>query len=287
MAQLLLFKEMGRVHILGGLVSSKGIFTSLSGAMAQNQRLETIANNIANSNSTAFKKDQQVFNEYMTANQRPPDVIQVPRVPASIESFYDNQGGDKAYVDAKGSFTDQSQGALKNTGQSLDVALEGNGYLEVLTPNGVKLTRNGALKLDPQGRLVTRDGHPVLREGLGQDGEARIMQIPQARSLTISYSGEIYSGDEPVGKLSLVNVPNQDALKKQGASLYTIDEQRAGELQLADGVKVHQGFLELSNVNIVEEMTNMISATRAFESNQQAIKAFDQMNGKLVNDVPR
>lgn len=255
--------------------------------MAQNQRLETIANNIANSNSTAFKKDQQVFNEYMTAHQRPPDVIAVPRVPASVESFYDHQGGDKAYVDATGSFTDLSQGALKNTGQQLDVALEGNGYLEVLTPNGVRLTRNGALKLDDQGRLVTRDGYPVLREGFTQAGEGRVMQLPATRNLNISYSGEIYADDEAIGRLSIVDVQNQDALRKQGSSLYYINGEANEQLRAAENIKVHQGFLELSNVNVVEEMTNMITATRAFESNQQAIKAFDQMNAKLVNDVPR
>ncbi len=256
--------------------------------MAQDKRLETIANNIANSNSTAFKKDKQVFNEYLAAQERPPDVIQVPRVTAEIESFYNTQGGEQGYVDTKGTFTDQSQGSLKNTGQALDVALEGDGYLEVLTPNGIRFTRNGALKLDGQGRLVTRDGYPVLREGLGQDGQARVMQIPQNRNLTISYSGEIYSGEENVGRLSLVKVNNQDALRKQGHSLYFLDQNQAeGGLQAAEEVKVHQGFLELSNVNIVEEMTNMITATRAFESNQQAIKAFDQMNAKLVNDVPR
>lgn len=268
-------------------MSSKGIFTSLSGALAQNQRLETIANNIANSNSTAFKKDRQVFNEYMTANQKPPDVIQVPRVPASIESFYDHQGGDRGYVDAAGTFTDQSQGALKNTGQSLDVALEGQGYLEVLTPNGVRFTRNGALKLDGQGRVVTREGFPVLREGFGQDPEGRVLQVPLARSLTISYSGEVFAGDQQVGRLSLVEAQNPTALRKQGSSLFVADPDQQPNFQPATNIKVHQGFLESSNVNIVEEMTDMISATRAFETNQQAIKAFDKMDEKLVNEVPR
>jgi flagellar basal-body rod protein FlgF len=268
-------------------VSSKGIFTALSGAMAQNQRLDTIANNIANSNTTAFKKDRQVFNEYLTANEKPPDLIQVPRIPASTESFFDNQGGDRAYVDPTGSYTDHSQGALKNTGDPLDVALEGRGFLEVLTPGGVRFTRSGHLKLDGEGRLVTRDGHPVLAEGLGQAPEQRVIRISGGRGLSITYSGEVFDGDQLAGRLSLVDFVNGDALKKQGASLYALKPDFGTQPVAATEVKVHQGFSELSNVNIVEEMTDMILATRAFETNQQAIKAYDKMDEKLVNEVPR
>ena len=81
-------------------MSNKGIYTALSGAIAQSQRLDTIANNIANSNTTSFKKDAQTFREYVTAYEKTPDVINVPKIPASIESFYDMQGGDRGYVDS-------------------------------------------------------------------------------------------------------------------------------------------------------------------------------------------
>src|SRR4051812_34118439 len=113
-------------------MSSKGIYTAVSGAVAQTQRLDQIANNLANVNTPAFKRDETVFREYLTSYERPPDVNTVPRVVASVESFYDMQGGDKGYVDSAGSFTDFSQGSLKTTGNPLDLAITGEGFFEVL-----------------------------------------------------------------------------------------------------------------------------------------------------------
>ncbi len=271
----------------GGLsVSSKGIFTALSGAMAQTQRLDTIANNIANANTTSFKKDEQTFREYLTAYEKPPDVIQVPRVPASIESFYNMQGGDRALVESSGVFTDFSQGIVKPTGNTLDLAIEGQGFFEVLTPQGVRLTRNGALNISAEGLLVTRDGHPVLREGLGQDPNGRMIQV-SSRNVTFSQSGEIYEGGESLGRLSLVRPENLEALQKVGSSSYRLRENFQAQLIPADTAQVQQGFLEGSNVNIIKEMTDMIGASRAFESAQQTMKAFDQMDAKLVNELAR
>ncbi|MEZ4872889.1 MAG: flagellar basal-body rod protein FlgF [Bdellovibrionales bacterium] len=264
-------------------MSSNGIYTALSGAVAQSQRLDTIANNIANSNTTAFKKDNQTFYEYLTANEKAGDVIQVPRVPASIESFYDMQGGDRGYVDSAGSYTDFSQGQLKKTGNRFDLAIEGKGLFEVLTPNGVQYTRNGQLKVDSQGRLVTKHGYPILSEGAA-DPATLIVNIEDS-NITVSYEGDIYSGNDIVGRISVVEVANPDALKKQGASYYTTKENYAVQVQPAEAARVHQGFQEGSNVNIVQEMTDMISATRAFESAQKAIRAFDMIDQKLVNDV--
>lgn len=267
-------------------MSNKGIFTALSGAMAQSQRLDTIANNIANSNTTSFKKDQQVFKEYLTAAEKPPEVIQAPRVPASIESFYDMQGGDRGYVDSAGTYTSFEQGTIKPTGSPLDFAIQGDGFFEVLTPSGPQLTRNGIFRLNQSGQLVTKEGFPVLREGLGQPAGGRVINL-QSPNLTVSQTGEIYEGGQPIGRLSLVTVDNKDALEKVGNSLYRVKPNYNQALVAANEAEVQQGFLEGSNVNIVQEMTDMISATRAFESTQKAIQAFDQMNQKLVTDVPR
>ena len=266
-------------------MSAKGIYSALSGAMAQNQRLDTIANNLANTSTTAFKKDKQTFHEFVTANEKPPDVITVPRITAAVESFYDMQGGDRAYVDARGTYSDHSQGALKNTGGPLDLAIEGKGFFEVLTPGGVRYTRAGNFKIDGDGRIVNSEGLPVLREGAG-DPNQRVIQVT-GRNLTVSFSGEIYDGADQLGRLSVVEVRNKDALQKQGSSLYA--PKPNFELQTAPSqeFKLHQGFVELSNVNVVEEMTDMIQATRAFEATQNAIKAFDQMDDKLVNVVPK
>jgi flagellar basal-body rod protein FlgG len=163
----------------------KGVYTALSGAMAQSTKLDTIANNLANVNTPAFKRDQQVFQEYLTANEKPPEVIQVPRDVASIESFYNMQGGDKSYVDAKGTFTDYSQGGLKATGNTLDVAIDGKGFFEVATPGGVKLTRAGNFTMDGNGQLVTKEGHPVLRAvEAGEDPATRVIRFEGNKPIT-------------------------------------------------------------------------------------------------------
>ena len=112
-------------------MSTKGVYTALSGAMAQALKLDTIANNIANVNTPGFKRDQQIFREYLTANEKPPEVIQVPKVIASVESFYDMQGGDKSFVDPIGTYTDFSQGGLRHTGNALDLAIDGKGFFEI------------------------------------------------------------------------------------------------------------------------------------------------------------
>lgn len=267
-------------------MSAKGIYSALSGAMAQNQRLETISNNLANASTTAFKKDTQAFSEYVTANEKYPDSITVPRITASVDSFYDMQGGDRAYVDASSTFSDFSQGALKGTGGAFDVALEGKGFFEVLTSAGPRMTRNGSFKLDSAGRIVTNEGFPVLRDGVGQDPAQRVLQVT-GQQLTVGYSGEIYDGENLVGRLSVVDVASNEALKKEGGSLYALKPNYENQLKPAEDFKIHQGFLEMSNVNIVEEMTDMITASRVFDATQNAIKAYDQIDEKLVNVVPK
>lgn len=268
-------------------MSTKGVYTALSGAMAQSLKLDTIANNIANANTPAFKRDQQVFNEYLTANEKPPTVIQVPRVPASIESFYDVQGGDKSFVDAKGTFTDFSQGSLKRTGNPLDVAINGKGFFEVATPQGVRLTRSGNFTLDGNGRLVTKEGHPVLTNtgDSAADPSTRTIQISGGAPVSITDAGEILEGAEVRGKLSIVNVEKPDSLQKVGNSLYGFKANMNPEVTATPGATVQSGFLEMSNINVVQEMTDMIQTHRVFESTQKAISAYDSMADKLVNVV--
>jgi flagellar basal-body rod protein FlgF len=268
---------------------SKGIYTALSGAMAQNQQLDTIANNIANANTPSFKGDKNTFKEYLTVLEKEPSVIQVPRVPASIESFYDMQGTDKSYVDTTGTFTDFQQGPLKPTGSPLDIGLEGKGFFEVLTPQGVRYTRKGTLSMSAEGRLMTSDGYPVLKKGLpGEDPAGRFIQLdPGQGQPAITSGGNIYQNGNQVAALSLVNFQNTEMLRKVGNSLYANADMQTNPPDLNPNLQVHQGHIEMSNVNIVNEMVNMIATTRNFDSNQRAIKTYDEMDAKLVNEVPK
>lgn len=267
-------------------MSTKGIYTALSGSLAQSLKIDTIANNIANVNTTGFKRDQQTFNEYLTAMEKEPEVIQVPRVPASIESFYDINGGDKSAVNAAGTYTNFEQGSLKSTGGKLDVAIDGRGFFEVNTPNGVHLTRAGNFTVDGNGQLVTKDGFPVLLEGgNGQGADERTARFSGQSQPYISDGGEVFDGEKRIGKISVVDVKNQDSLQKVGGNNYGFKINMSPEVTTIERPSLKQGFLETSNVNIVNEMTEMITAQRVFEGTQKAIHAYDAMADKLINVV--
>ncbi|MFN8791428.1 MAG: flagellar basal-body rod protein FlgF [Bdellovibrionales bacterium] len=264
----------------------KGVYTALSGAIAQSTKLDTIANNIANVNTPGFKRDQQVFSEYLTANEKEPTTIPIPKDVAAIESFYNMQGGDKSYVHEKGTYTDFSQGSLKRTGGALDLAIEGPGFFELSSPNGVRYTRAGNFTVDGNGRLVTKEGYPVLRVAEeGTPESERVFQFTAEGSISISENGQVSQGENLLGQISLVNVANPDAMMKIGNNLYgprpTVDLQ----INQIPSPALKQGFLETSNVNVVSEMTDMITTHRIFESTQKAISAYDSMVDKAVNVV--
>jgi flagellar basal-body rod protein FlgF len=264
----------------------KGVYTALSGAMAQSTKLDTIANNIANVNTPGFKRDQQVFSEYLTANEKNPTTIPIPRDVAAIESFYDMQGGDKSYVHEKGTYTDFSQGSLKRTGGNLDLAIDGPGFFEVAGPSGIRYTRAGNFTLDGNGRLVTKEGFPVLKNAEpGTPESERTIQFNSQSSISIGENGQVLQGDEVLGQLSLVNVANQDSLIKVGGNLYGPRPTMTPEINPIPSPSLKQGFVETSNVNVVQEMTDMITTHRIFESTQKAIGAYDNMSEKLVNVV--
>ncbi len=269
-------------------MSTRGVYAALSGAMAQAQRLDTIANNIANVNTPGFKRDDQTFREYLSANERPSEVLQVPKVPASLESFYDMQGGDVSYVDNSGTYTDFAQGRLVASTSPLDVAIDGQGFFEIMTPNGLRLSRAGSFTMDGNGMLVNKDGMPVLTEAApGTDPASRVIRVNAEGQVHISENGEVFQGDNNIGKLSVVDVANKDALRKIGTNLYDFKAGMQPEVQNLATPRLKQGFVESSNVNIVQEMVDMIQATRTFESNQKAIQAYDAISDKLVNVVPK
>jgi flagellar basal-body rod protein FlgG len=269
-------------------MSTKGIYTALSGAMAQSLKLDTTANNLANINTPAFKKDQQVFREYLTAYEKSPDVIQVPKIPASIESFYEMQGADKSYVDPIGTYTQFTQGGLKSTGNKLDVAIDGPGFFEVATPKGIRLSRSGSFNIDGLGQLVTHDGYPVLKKAeMGTDPASRVIKLDTSEALRISNVGELMQNEESLGQLSVVQVSNNNVLQKEGQGLFAFRPNQVAQVTSVTHPKLEQGFIETSNVNIVQEMTDMIMATRLFESTQKAMQAYDNMADKLVNVVPK
>lgn len=276
----------------------KNIWVPLSGQVAQQRKVETIANNVANANTVGFKKDQLVFKEQLTALTKGVDDIDIPRKEFSPADFYHTQGAENSMVAVDGSYTIFEQGQLQPTNNPLDIGLQGEGFMEVLTPNGVRFTRKGNFSISREGDLVTDQGFKVLSAVAGADPgtrdpaslpsypkpEDRVVRIPTDAKITITREGDVVTKDGPITRLSVVEFVDKHALRKEGNSLYvTPDEANI----VRDEIKtvVHQGFLEGSNVNAIEEMSELIKAHRHFESIQKAINAYDSISGKAANDI--
>jgi flagellar basal-body rod protein FlgF len=140
----------------------KNIWVPLSGQIAQQRKVETIANNIANANTAGFKKDRLTFKEHLTALDKGLDDVDVPREDWSPNDFYKTQGSQNAHVKVDGSYTVHEQGQLNPTNNPLDFALHGKGFFEVLTPHGVRFTRKGNFAVSKEGELITDSGFKLL-----------------------------------------------------------------------------------------------------------------------------
>ncbi len=276
------------------------LWVPLSGAIAQQKNVETIANNVANVNTPGFKKEQIVFKEYLAAVEgkgAEEQGVDLPQKEWKPEDFYRSYNAEDSFVKVDGSYTLHEQGQLTPTGNSFDNAISGPGFFEVLTPNGVRYSRKGSFSISNEGKLVTDQGYLVLAKDAppvaGADGKLNLSAPPETRAITvggskfsISLDGEVYSGDNKVGNLALTEFNDVHALKKEGNSLFINPDQqniKIGDLKTA----VHQGFVEQSNVNAVSEMSNLINANRTFESIQRVIKTYDNMSAKSVNEISK
>ncbi len=248
---------------------SGAIYMSAAGAMAYEKRMQVISNNLANINTSGFKKDKGHY--------------QVIDSPESIKEDLEKNAISKEekqpplwlQFETK---TDFSAGALKRTGNPLDLALEGDGFFCIKTEQGTQYTRNGNFSLDQDGMLVTMDGLSVLGEG----GPINI----DGNTFTVDAKGNVSVDGNLVDTIKIVGFQKQDALKKTGNSLFAIADNSTVESRL-ENTGVSQGFIELSNVNAIRMITEMIEVLRGYESYQKAIKTADEANAKSINDVGR
>jgi flagellar basal-body rod protein FlgF len=220
------------------------LLIGLSRQVALQRELDVVANNIANLNTTGFKADGSIFQEYL--------------MPVARESGFAGKDGRLSFVQDRATWQDFSQGPVQQTGNPLDVAIEGAGFLAVQTPRGERYTRNGALQINAAGELVTSEGYKVLGDG------GPIVFQPQDRDIAIGRDGSIAvpGPGGTRGQLRLVNFAQPQQLKKDGASTFAAP---AGVTpQAATAAHVIQGGIEKSNVRGVMEMTRMIDVTRTY-----------------------
>ena len=172
--------------------------------------------------------------------------------------------------------TDFSQGSLEETGNDLDLAIQGKGFFKVLTPKGEMYTRNGNFTINTNGEIVTAEGYYLS----GEYGSI----LAEGRDFTLSESGALILNDQVVDRIEIVDIANLSVLRKYGEGYFQVTEGGTLETQPFNG-KVLQGFLESSNVNSIKEMVEMISNFRSYESNQKIVKAYDDILQRAVNDI--
>lgn len=254
----------------------RGLYTSALAMTTNMQRMDVVSNNIANIDTNGFKKDTaitQSFSEELMKRINDPQY--------SFYSVPEDVGGVSLGVFVQSVHTNFTEGSLKKTENSLDLAITGDGFFVVqkADENGIPTehyTRDGAFTLAASGLLMTKDGFPVIGEGgtvIVPDGEIVIDDV-----------GNIYANDTFVDKLKLVDFSNKDTLRKMGSNLYKrIDE----TTETPFNGMVEQGFVEGSNVNSVKEMVDMISLSRVYEANQKVITTTDTTLQRAVNDLGR
>jgi flagellar basal-body rod protein FlgF len=241
----------GKNALVSGVVAAmeNALLVGLSAQIALRRNMEIIANNLANVSTAGFKRETPMFEELLTPIEADNGALQ-----------------EVAFVRDWGVMRDMTSGPLLQTGAALDVAVEGSGLLVVRTAQGERYTRDGHLKLDAAGRIVTANGDPVLGDG----GEITIP--PGETEIKIANDGTISTKSGVVGRLSIVAVP-PGALHKEGGNLYSAD----AAPEPATNTRVLQGMIERSNVEPVQEMTKMIEVLRAYQHSTETLNATDDL----------
>jgi len=263
----------------------RGLYSAATGMMAQMNRTETIANNLANANTTGYKRDEAIDREFepMLLRRVHDDKLKNPITDVKGFSLFGEQApivgtlGMGAYTAEIA--TDFAQGAFETTGNQLDLGISGEGFFAIQTPQGVRYTRNGNFYRAENGNLVTSNGQNVL------DTQGRAINLPEnATRISVSAQGEIFADGANLAQLRLVEFGDRRAVLKQGDNLYYPQE---GAAPRAATGEIQQGVLERANTNVVNEMVELINNYRIYEANSKAVTSQDELLGKSVNDVGR
>ncbi len=240
-----------------------GFYAASAGLRAQSQALEVAAHNLANLNTAGFRGQQASFQTLLA--------IARPAVPNALNLAINNFGV------LEGTHLDLGPGSLQDTGNPLDVGIEGNGFFAIQTPQGTRYTRNGSFRVARSGELVTATGNPVL-------GESGAIRVP-AGTVSISSDGTLSVNSAVAGKIRLVEFAPETKLTSEGAA--RLSAPSGSELR-ARQTSVRQGVLESSNVNAISAVMTLIGVQREAEMMQRALSLFHtEFNRIAANDLPR
>lgn len=242
----------------------RGLYSSATGMLANEVKMDNISNNLANADTTAFKRDRVITESF-------PEMLlhktEKGRKPVEIGSLNNGVAIDEGFID----FT---QGGLRETNSQYDLAIEGDGFFVVDTPDGPRYTRDGNFNVNQEGLIVNNSGYPLL-------GENGVLQTIPGEEVSVDSNGTVYVNELEVDKVQVVDFEDYTELNKVGENLYETDQ----DVQATDDYRLAQGYLEGSNIQIVNEMVSMIEASRHYETNQKAIQAADATLEKAVNQV--
>ncbi|HEY8548660.1 MAG TPA: flagellar basal-body rod protein FlgG [Vicinamibacterales bacterium] len=257
----------------------RALYTAASGMNAQQTNIDNIAHNLANVNTTGFKKARVEFEDLVYQQVRTPGSPNSTstEVPIGLEVGLGTR--------AVGTARDFANGNLKNTNAPLDIAIQGQGFFQVTLPDGrTAYTRAGAFHMNAEGMLVTAEGYAL---------EPQITIPPDATSISISKEGVVsvaiagQTATQEVGTLELATFQNPAGLQAIGGNFFTVTTASGEPTTGAPGTEgmgtLQQGFLEESNVSIVEEMINMILGQRAYEANSRVVRTADDMLAQVNN----
>ena len=255
----------------------RALYTAWTGLRNEEKRMDVITNNMANANTTGYKKVEVTSQSFASqlAVKINDDIIG----PDLIRGVGDVTLGVKIGE----TYYDMSQGNFKETGNQYNFALSGKGFFTIrMTDKAgvehIRYTRDGDFTVTKEGYLVTKDGDFVLGDG------GNPIQIPGANTeeINVNELGEIYVGNDYISTFQLVDFESYDALSSYGENMY---EPVDGAVMIDADATVTQGYLEMSNINMVTEMVDMIAVTRAYETNQKMVQTIDDTLNKAVNDV--
>ena len=257
-----------------------------TGMVNEMNRLDVITNNLANADTNGYKKEGATAESFKTQ-------LAMRIKDSSVPTWRARAIGDvNMGVKIGETYTDYDQGSFKVTDNKYDCAIDGNGFFAVSFTDkagntSVKYTRDGAFTISTDGFLRTKDGDYVLNQNGAQNGDPaanNFIQLDPNVDFTIDKAGFIYQNDQLAGQIGLIDFENYDFLSKYGENMYDLVE---GGQVIASNASIEQGYIEASNVKVVDEMVTMITIARAYESNQKMIQTFDSMLDKAVNQVGR
>ncbi|MHB1279997.1 MAG: flagellar basal-body rod protein FlgG [Acidithiobacillus sp.] len=259
----------------------RSLYVAATGLEGEQTKMDVIANNLANVNTTGFKQSRAVFQDLLYQNLRQPGAqsSQTTQYPSGLQL-----GTGVRVVSTERLMT---QGNLTQTGNSLDVGINGQGFFQIMQPNGtIAYSRDGTFQMNNQGQLVTSNGYLL---------QPPVTIPPNSQSITIGSDGTVsvvlpgQALPQQVGTIQLANFINPTGLQSLGDNLYlqtgSSGAPQTGQPTLNGLGSVQQGYLESSNVNVVSELVNMISTQRAYEINSKAVSTSDSMLGYLTQNL--